>query len=83
MQDDSGVSRDELAAALTEVAEGRIPKDRIALRELAREMAEWPYADLSNDSRLDQLKDAGAFLRCHAVAGGITTGLQSHAAASC
>ncbi len=83
MQDDSGVSRDELAAALTEVAEGRIPKDRIALRELAREMAEWPYADLSNDSRLDQLKDAGAFLRCHAVAGGITTVLQSHAAASC
>lgn len=62
-QEDSGVSRDELAAALTEVAEGRLPKDRIALRELAREMSEWPYADLSNDSRLDQLKDAGEQFR--------------------
>lgn len=59
IEDDSGVSRDELAAALTEVAEGRIPKDRLALRELAREMREWPYADLSNDSRISQLSDAG------------------------
>lgn len=62
IENDSGVSRDELSAALTEVAEGRIPKDRLALRELAREMAEWPYADLSNDSRLDQVKDDGAEL---------------------
>lgn len=53
------MSRDELAAALQEVAEGRIPKDRLALRELAREMIEWPYKDLSNDSRLSQLKEAG------------------------
>ena len=60
-QEDSGVSRDELAAALTEVAEGRVPRDRIALRELCREMSEWPYADLSNDSRLDQKQQsAGA-----------------------
>ena len=59
LQDESGVSRDELAAALQEVAEGRIPKDRLALRELAREMIEWPYKDLSTDSRLSQLKDAG------------------------
>lgn len=28
----------------------------MALRELAREMAIWPYADLSTDSRLDQVK---------------------------
>lgn len=28
-----------------EVAEGRIPKDRIALRELYREMIEWPFVD--------------------------------------
>jgi hypothetical protein len=59
LQDESGVSRDEMAAALQEVAEGRIPKDRLALRELAREMIEWPYKDLSTDSRLSQLKDAG------------------------
>jgi len=54
-QDTSGVSRDELAAALFEVSEGRIPKDRIALRELTREMLEWPYADISGDSRTAQM----------------------------
>ena len=49
------MSRDELAAALMEVSEGRIPKDRIALRELTREMLEWPYADISGDSRTAQM----------------------------
>ncbi len=49
------MSRDELAAALYEVSEGRIPKDRIALRELTREMLEWPYADISGDSRTAQM----------------------------
>ena len=28
-----------------EVAEGRIPKDRIALRELYREIMDWPFVD--------------------------------------
>lgn len=32
----------------------------MALRELAREMKEWPYADLSNDSRLSQIDESGA-----------------------
>jgi hypothetical protein len=32
LQDERGVSRDEMAAALLEVAEGRVPKDRIALQ---------------------------------------------------
>ena len=50
-QESSGVSRDELALALMEVSEGRIPKDRIALRELTREMRDWPFADISGDSR--------------------------------
>lgn len=45
------MSRDELALALMDVSEGRIPKDRIALRELTREMREWPFADISGDSR--------------------------------
>lgn len=36
-----------------------LQQDRLALRELAREMAEWPYADLSGDSRLDQMAEAG------------------------
>lgn len=51
IEESSGVSRDELAVALMDVSEGRIPKDRIALRELALEMAEWPFADISGDSR--------------------------------
>ncbi|KAK9834985.1 hypothetical protein WJX81_002207 [Elliptochloris bilobata] len=43
VEDDSGASRDEVAAALLEVAAGRVPKDRIALRELYREMIAWPF----------------------------------------
>lgn len=45
LQDNSGVSRDEMAAALSAVAEGRVPTDRIALRELYREMINWPFLD--------------------------------------
>jgi hypothetical protein len=41
----SGVSRDELAIALDDVCEGRIPKDRIALRVLKTEMARWPFLE--------------------------------------
>jgi hypothetical protein len=36
------VSRDEMAAALDDVAGGRIPKDRVALKCLYEEMASWP-----------------------------------------
>ena len=32
------MSRDEIAAALLEVAAGNVPLDRLALRELAREL---------------------------------------------
>eukprot|EP00983_Pelagomonas_calceolata_P088467 1157209-Pelagomonas_calceolata.AAC.2 len=32
IEDSRGVSRDEMAAALMDVAEGRLPKDRIALK---------------------------------------------------
>lgn len=45
MEDSSGVSRDEMADALAEVAEGRVPTDRIALRELHREIITWPFVD--------------------------------------
>lgn len=37
-QDERGVSRDEMAAALLEVAEGRVPKDRLALKCLLEDM---------------------------------------------
>jgi len=42
-QDDRGVSRDEMAAALEEVASGKIPRDRLALKCLYDDMAAWPY----------------------------------------
>jgi hypothetical protein len=35
------VSRDEMASALVEVAEGRVPKDRIALKCLYEEIQSW------------------------------------------
>ncbi len=63
------MSRDELAAALMEVSEGRIPKDRIALRELTREMMEWPYADISGDSRTAQIASTGVYAACFASNG--------------
>ncbi len=40
---DYGCSRDEMAAALVDVSEGRIPKDRIALRALYTDLKEWPF----------------------------------------
>ena len=45
VQEGEGVSRDDIAAALLEVTAGRIPLDRIALRELAQEVKTWPYLD--------------------------------------
>jgi hypothetical protein len=43
VQDERGVSRDEMAVALMDVAEGRVPLDRIALKCLLEEMQEWPF----------------------------------------
>ena len=37
-----GVSRDDVAAALAAVAAGRVPRDRLALKELHREMGSGP-----------------------------------------
>ncbi len=44
-----GVSRDEMAAALMEVVDGRLPKDRIALRELYNEILGWPWLEADED----------------------------------
>eukprot|EP00798_Chlamydomonas_sp_ICE-L_P004452 gene4453-14605_t len=43
IESDSGVSRDEMATALMDVADGRIPKDRIALKCLHGEINNWPF----------------------------------------
>ena len=48
----SGVSRDELAQAFSELVEtGDLPKDRIALKVLAQEMENWPFLDRSVSGR--------------------------------
>ena len=65
MEDKSGVSRDEMAAALNEVAEGRVPTDRIALRELHREMINWPF--LRQDTEAGEERAAGRVIRAGCV----------------
>ena len=53
------MSRDDMAAALLEVVAGRIPLDRIALRELSREVKDWPYLDAEEQlAQEDQQADA-------------------------
>ncbi|XP_072957362.1 protein CHLOROPLAST ENHANCING STRESS TOLERANCE, chloroplastic [Typha angustifolia] len=42
IEDPDDLTRDDLAAALEDVNEGRIPENRAALRLLAKEMTEWP-----------------------------------------
>ncbi|TVU34818.1 hypothetical protein EJB05_16670, partial [Eragrostis curvula] len=42
IEDPDDITRDDLADALVEVNEGRIPENRVALQLLAKEMAEWP-----------------------------------------
>ena len=50
MQENAGgVSRDEMAAVLMEVVDGRLPKDRIALRELYNEISGWPWLEADED----------------------------------
>jgi hypothetical protein len=51
---ESGVSRGEILAALTDVTQGRVPADKLALRQLVKELQQWPY--LEND---DMLRGSG------------------------
>lgn len=50
IEDSSGVSRDEMAAALEQVAAGQLPNDRIALRVLHAELINWPFLDSDEKS---------------------------------
>lgn len=45
------VTRAEMAAALVDVIEGRIPNDRIALKVLWEEMSNWPGLDIDRSSK--------------------------------
>ena len=58
LQDGAGVSRDEIAAALLEVTAGRIPLDRLALRELWREIRKWPYLNAVEELQAEQQAQA-------------------------
>lgn len=42
IDDDNAPSRDDMAAALEEINEGRIPKNRLVLKMLAEELTSWP-----------------------------------------
>ncbi|XP_057721468.1 ycf3-interacting protein 1, chloroplastic isoform X1 [Arachis stenosperma] len=42
IEDPDAPTRDDLVAALEEVNEGKVPKDRVALKMLAEELAAWP-----------------------------------------
>jgi len=46
IEDKSGISRDEIALAFTDVVDGRVPKDRIALKVLHEEMVNWPFLEV-------------------------------------
>jgi len=43
VEEASGVSRDEVARALTSVVAGEVPNDRVALKVLHDEMVRWPF----------------------------------------
>lgn len=65
IEDSRGVSRDEVSASLEDVAAGRIPKDRLALRVLHNEMVNWPF--LESDASAEapagvEVKQNGMFL---------------------
>ncbi|KAK8918851.1 hypothetical protein KSP39_PZI021488 [Platanthera zijinensis] len=46
IEDADEVTRDDLASALEDVHEGRIPKNRVALRLLAEEIINWPNLEV-------------------------------------
>ena len=50
IEDESGVSRDEIAAALYEIEQGLVPADGVVLEQLAREMVNWPDLDADSDA---------------------------------
>ncbi|KAL3325374.1 hypothetical protein AABB24_036554 [Solanum stoloniferum] len=46
IDDDNAPTRDDLAACLEEINEGKVPKDRVALQMLAEEMNSWPNLEV-------------------------------------
>jgi hypothetical protein len=54
VQEGAGVSRDEVAAALVTVSAGKIPLDRLALKELVSEVRMWPFLDSEEELKAEQ-----------------------------
>ncbi|XP_042424085.1 protein CHLOROPLAST ENHANCING STRESS TOLERANCE, chloroplastic-like isoform X1 [Zingiber officinale] len=48
IDDAEDITRDDLVTALEDVNEGRIPKNRVALKLLAKEMTEWPNLEVES-----------------------------------
>jgi len=54
IEEGAGVSRDEVAAALLTVNAGKIPLDRLALKELVNEVRMWPFLDADDELKAEQ-----------------------------
>ncbi|KAK6931979.1 hypothetical protein RJ641_001603 [Dillenia turbinata] len=52
IEDPDAPTRDDLAAALDDVNEGRIPKNRVALQMLAEEMMQWPNLEVEAPKKM-------------------------------
>ncbi|XP_022146693.1 ycf3-interacting protein 1, chloroplastic [Momordica charantia] len=54
IDDDDAPTRDDLAATLEEVNEGKFPKNRVALRMLAEEMINWPNLEVEAPTKKER-----------------------------
>lgn len=77
IEDPDELTRDDLADALVEVNEGRIPENRDVLRLLAKEMSEWPDVDI----KIETQKGKGGFFGRSSYAKATDTGIDPVAAA--
>ncbi|XP_022851504.1 ycf3-interacting protein 1, chloroplastic-like [Olea europaea var. sylvestris] len=48
IDDEDAPTRDELAAVLVEVSEGKIPKDHVDTQMLPEEITQWPNLELNH-----------------------------------
>ncbi|GLJ39255.1 hypothetical protein SUGI_0800860 [Cryptomeria japonica] len=55
IEDGRGCTREDMATTLMDVCEGRIPKDRVVLRELAKEMLNWPDLEAEVDKKTNPM----------------------------
>lgn len=61
VEDESGVSRDDITECVQQINDGYVPTDRMSLRKLAEEMREWPYLELSEDMQAAAEEGSGTY----------------------